>query len=437
MEAVVSSSTTNTDNVTQEDRLYRKIIIRLVPLFFLGFIISYLDRVNISYAKLQMAQDFGLTNATFAIGASVFFWGYMLFEVPSNMVLQKVGARMWIARIMLTWGLVSILMVFSKNATVFYILRFLLGVCEAGFVPGVMYYTNCWLPANRQSGMYSLFLMALPVAIVFGAPISGAILEFMNNVGGMHGWHWLFILEGIPSLVLGVVFIIFLRNRPRDVTWLTDSEKDFVEANVKTEAAHKMTGIGEMLKCGKMYLLIITMILFNTGFYGLTFWLPTLFKNAGINSDFENGLFTAIPFGVAAVCMWFNARHSEKHAEQRLHGTVPVILAGCGLLLATFFHDSFYFSLVMLAVTSAGILSLMPIYWTLPGRLLTGPAAAAGLALINSCGSLSGILGALVIGMAGIQVGMYTLAIMLMLCGILFYIICPGGRHNLSSKAPR
>ncbi|MDR3437382.1 MFS transporter [Telmatospirillum sp.] len=409
----------------EEDSLYRKVVFRIVPLFFLGFIVSYLDRVNIGFAKLQMSADFGLSNASFAFGASVFFWAYMLFEIPSNLILQKVGARLWIARIMITWGIVSMLMIFSKDEKVFYTLRFLLGVCEAGFVPGVMYYTNSWLPTKRQSGMYSLFLMALPVAVTFGAPISGGILDFMQGVGGLKGWHWLFILEGLPSIILGLVIIALLRNKPADVKWLTEREKRIIEGNVKIEAAHKLTGIGQMLKCGKIYLLIITMIMFNTGFYGLTFWMPTLFKMSGIASDFQVGLLTAIPFGVAAISMRCNALHSEKTGERRLHGTIAVLLAAIGLFLATCFSQYFVFSLVMLTIATSGILSLMPMYWTLPGRLLAGPACAAGLALINSCGSLSGILGALIIGQAGMQIGLYILASFLLVCAVLFYLVCP------------
>jgi len=239
MKADLALDMSSSISIEEEDALYKKVILRIVPLFFIGFILSYLDRVNISFAKLQMAADFGLTNASFAVGASVFFWGYMLFEIPSNLVLQKVGARAWIARIMITWGIVSMLMIFSRSEPVFYSLRFLLGVCEAGFVPGVMYYTNTWLPSKRQSGMYSLFLMALPIAVVLGAPISGAILESMNGVVGIKGWQWLFILEGLPSVVLGVVILLLLRNKPSDVKWLTDSEKRIIETNVAREAAHK------------------------------------------------------------------------------------------------------------------------------------------------------------------------------------------------------
>lgn len=425
MTDAVIAGNVDKQTIEEEDALYKKVIARIVPLFFLGFIVSYLDRVNIGFAKLQMATDFGLSNATFAFGASAFFWAYMLFEIPSNLILQRIGARIWIARIMITWGIVSMCMVFSKDEYVFYGLRFLLGVCEAGFVPGVMYYTNSWLPAKRQSGMYSLFLMALPVAVTFGAPMSGAILDLMQGVGGLKGWHWLFILEGTPSIILGFVIIALLRNKPADVKWLTEREKRIIVANVKTEAAHKLTGIGDMLKCGKIYLLIITMIMFNTGFYGLTFWMPTLFKNSGVVSDLNVGLFTAIPFGIAAISMRLNALHSEKTDERRLHGTISVLLAGIGLFLATYFNSYFVFSLAMLTVATAGILSLMPMYWTLPGRLFTGSACAAGLAMINSCGSLSGIMGSLIIGYAGMQVGMYILASFLLICAVLFYIICP------------
>ncbi|MPV65937.1 MFS transporter [Burkholderia sp. BE17] len=409
-----------------EDALYRKVILRIVPLFFLGFVMSYLDRVNIGFAKLQMAADFGLTNASFALGASVFFWGYMLFEIPSNLILRRVGARAWIARIMITWGIVSTLMIFSRNEAAFYSLRFLLGVCEAGFVPGVMYYTNTWLPARRQSGMYSLFLMALPIAVVFGAPLSGAIMETMDGVAGIRGWQWLFLLEGLPSAVLGVVILALLRNRPADVDWLTPREKQIIDANVAKEAAFKSHRVADAFRTPKIYALIVVMILFNTAFYGLTFWMPTLFHDAGVANSLDVGLFTAIPFGVAAICMYVNAKYAERSGRLRRHGgVVPVALAAIGLFVATLAHDSFWLALIMLTVATSGILSLMPIYWTLPGRVLSGAAAAAGLALINACGSLSGILGAMIIGYAGIRTGMAILAGFLLLCSVVFYRVCP------------
>ncbi|WP_226800306.1 MFS transporter [Burkholderia sp. Z1] len=425
MKADVTLALGASTETLHEDALYRKVVLRIVPLFFLGFIMSYLDRVNIGFAKLQMAADFGLTNASFALGASVFFWGYMLFEIPSNLILRRVGARAWIARIMITWGIVSTLMIFSRNEAAFYSLRFLLGVCEAGFVPGVMYYTNTWLPARRQSGMYSLFLMALPIAVVFGAPLSGAILETMNGVAGIKGWQWLFLLEGLPSAVLGVVILALLRNRPADVDWLTPREKQIIEANVAKEAASKSHRVADAFRTPKIYALIVVMILFNTAFYGLTFWMPTLFHDAGVANSLDVGLFTAIPFGVAAICMYVNAKVAEKSGRLRRHGVVPVALAAVGLFVATVAHDSFWLALIMLTVATSGILSLMPIYWTLPGRVLSGAAAAAGLALINACGSLSGILGAMIIGYAGIRTGMAILAGFLLLCTVVFYRVCP------------
>lgn len=425
MKADVTLALGASTEALHEDALYRKVILRIVPLFFLGFIMSYLDRVNIGFAKLQMAADFGLTNASFALGASVFFWGYMLFEIPSNLILRRVGARAWIARIMITWGIVSTLMIFSRNEAAFYSLRFLLGVCEAGFVPGVMYYTNTWLPARRQSGMYSLFLMALPIAVVFGAPLSGAIMETMDGVAGIRGWQWLFLLEGLPSAVLGVVILALLRNRPADVDWLTPREKQIIDANVAKEAAFKSHRVADAFRTPKIYALIVVMTLFNTAFYGLTFWMPTLFHDAGVANSLDVGLFTAIPFGVAAICMYVNAKHAERSGRLRRHGVAPVALAAVGLFVATVAHDSFWLALIMLTVATSGILSLMPIYWTLPGRVLSGAAAAAGLALINACGSLSGILGAMIIGYAGIRTGMAILAGFLLLCSVVFYRVCP------------
>jgi len=411
--------------VAEEDALYRRIILRTVPLFFLGFVLSYLDRVNISLAKLQMQADFGLSEHAFAIGASIFFWGYMLFEIPSNLLLQRVGARAWIARIMVTWGIVSMLMIFSRNQTAFYSLRLLLGICEAGFVPGVMYYTNTWLPAKRQSRMYSIFLMALPISIMLGAPLSGGILETMQGIGGLKGWQWLFVLEGLPSVALGIAILVLLKNKPRDVAWLTDAEKAFVEGNVAREARNKVHRLSDALRSKSIYILIVMMLLFNTAFYGLTLWLPTVFRNAGITNDFHVGLYTAVPFGVAALVMYVNARQAERTGKYRMHGTVAVLVASIGLFLATYAHDRFWFALAMLTLAASGILALMPIYWALPGRILSGSAAAAGLALINSVGSLSGVMGSLIIGYAGIQTGMYILAASLFCCGLLFYASYP------------
>ncbi|GGF34418.1 MFS transporter [Aliidongia dinghuensis] len=405
-----------------EEQLYRRVIYRIVPLLFLGFIISYLDRVNIGFAKLQMAREFGLSDTSFAVGASVFFWGYMLFEIPSNLVLHRIGARVWIARIMISWGIVSMLMIFSRSETAFYALRFLLGVCEAGFVPGVMFYVNGWLPSTRQSGLYSLFLMALPVSLVLGAPLSGAILDMANGWLGISGWQWLFLIEGLPAILLGLVILARLDSRIAGARWLSEGEKQLLTARVAEEARDKAGDIWTLLRTGRVYLLLAIMILFNTGFYGLSFWLPSIVKAAGIKSDLDVGLLTAIPFVVAAFAMRLNALHSEKAGEKRLHGAAPAILAGLALPLSAYFSQNLAASLALIAVAAAGILSLMPIFWTLPGRILTGKAAAVGLAGINSFGSLSGILGAMIIGYAGPQLGIIILGVFLLMAGMLLYL---------------
>ena len=403
-----------------EEALYRKVIARTVPLFFLGFVCSYLDRVNISLAKLPMQRDFGLTEHAFTVGASIFFWGYMFFEVPSNLLLARVGARAWIARIMITWGLVSMLMVFSRSLPVFYGLRLLLGLCEAGFVPGVLYYANQWLPSRRQSGMFALFLLALPAAEVIGAPLSGFIVEHATGIGGLHGWQWLFLLEGAPTIVLGFVLFAVLRNRPDQVRWLSPAEQAAVLRNV-SDAPQRSHRVLEAFLLPGVYLLIAVMLLFNTSFYGLVFWLPSIVERSGVKSTSTIGLLTAIPFAVGGVSMVVVSRMAERSGRQRLFATASAF-AGCvGMFAAWIFAENFPLALAALSVATAGVLSLMPIFWTLPGRMLAGPAAAGGLALINACGSFSGVLGVWVIRAAGVRGGMGIFAVMLLACAVLLH----------------
>ena len=397
--------------------------------FFLGFVCSYLDRVNISLAKLPMQRDFGLTDHAFTLGASIFFWGYMVFEVPSNLLLQRVGARAWIARIMITWGLVSMLMVFSRSLPVFYGLRLLLGLCEAGFVPGVLFYANQWLPTRRQSGMFAMFLLALPVAEVVGAPVSGFIVEHASGVAGLHGWQWLFLLEGAPTVVLGVVLFAVLRNRPDEVRWLSPAEQAVVLRNVES-AGHRSHRVSDAIRLPGVYLLIAIMLLFNTSFYGLVFWLPSIVERAGVMGTARIGLFTAIPFLVGGVAMVIVSRVAERTGRQRLCATGSAAVACLGMSAAWLLSDNFSLALAGLSVAAGGVLSLMPIFWTLPGRILAGPAAAGGLALINACGSLSGVLGVWVIRAAGVRGGMGIFAVMLLVCAVLLYLAVGAGRES-------
>jgi MFS family permease len=404
-----------------EDRLYRKVIGRIVPLFFLGFVFSYLDRVNISLAKLSMQRDFGLSEHAFSIGASVFFWGYMLCEVPSNLLLQRFGARAWISRIMVTWGLVSMLMVFSRNLTTFYSLRLLLGICEAGFVPGVLFYANQWLPTRRQSSMFALFLLALPVAEIVGAPFSGLIVEYMTGVAGLHGWQWLFLIEGAPTVLLGIAIYAVMRNRPADASWLSDAERGVLVRNIG-EQPGKSHRLADAFRNRSVWFLIAVMLLWNTSFYGLVFWLPTIVQSAGITRTSTVGLLTAIPFAVGGIAMVVTSQIAERLGHAREIATAAAFLAAIGMFAAWLLVDHLAFALAGLSVSIAGVLALMPLYWTLPGRLLAGPAAAGGLALINSFGSFSGVLGVWVLGLAGISSGMAIFAGMLLACTVLLYL---------------
>jgi MFS family permease len=404
----------------EEDRLYRKVIGRIVPLFFLGFVFSYLDRVNISLARLPMQRDFGLSEHAFSIGASVFFWGYMLCEVPSNLLLQRFGARAWISRIMVTWGLVSMLMVFSRNLTTFYSLRLLLGICEAGFVPGVLFYANQWLPTRRQSSMFALFLLALPVAEVVGAPFSGWVVEYMDGAADLHGWQWLFLVEGAPTVVLGIVIYAVLRNRPAEAGWLSDAERCVLARNLG-DMHGKSHRLADAFRNPRVWLLITVMLLWNTSFYGLVFWLPTIVQNAGITRTSTVGLLTAIPFAVGGLVMVVTSRFAERIGRPREIATAAALIAAIGMFAAWLLVDHLALALAGLSVSVAGILALMPLYWTLPGRLLAGPAAAGGLALINSFGSFSGVLGVWVLGLAGISAGIAVFAGMLLACTVLLY----------------
>ena len=415
------------------DALYRKVTLRLVPLFFAGFVLSYLDRVNISLAKLPMSQDFGLSEHAFAVGASIFFWGYMLLEVPSNLLLQRFGARAWISRIMVTWGLVSAAMMFSRSLPVFYGLRLLLGICEAGFVPGVLYAINQWLPSRRQSGMFALFLLALPVAEVIGAPFSGWLVDTMAGVGGLRGWQWLFLLEGLPTVVLGGVMYALLRNRPADAEWLNAQEVAVLERELVAEQHGTSHRFVDALRLPRVYLLIAIMILWNTSFYGVVFWLPTMLRDSGVASSRTVGLLTAVPFAFGGAVMLVVPRAAQRLHRQRLAGTACAVTAGFGMLVANVFASRLPVALAGLSVAVAGILSLMPIFWTLPGRLLRGSAAAGGLALINACGSLSGLLGVLVIGFAGMQAGLAIFAAMLACSGGLLWLATP---HHVHAIAP-
>lgn len=420
-----------------EDRTYRKVILRILPILLFCYMAAYLDRVNIGFAKLDMLNDLQFSNTIYALGASIFFWGYFLFEVPSNLLLHRFGARFWIARIMFSWALVSIAVAFTvplakffhiESTSMFYTLRFLLGICEAGFFPGVILYLNYWFPTHRQSRVMSGFLMAMPISLTLGGILSGWLMNSMQGVHGMAGWQWMLIIEGIPSLIMAVVVICLLVDNIDKAKWLSPEEKQMLKNNLQTENKGKASSLREVLLNGQVWLLVLILLTFNTGFYGLAFWMPSIIKSAGISNSLHIGLLTAIPYGIAVVAMTLNARHSNKTGERRLHAAVPAFIGGVGLILSAFFADNLVLSVLFLSVSASGVLSLMPIYWTLPGTVLSGVAAAAGIGMINAIGNLSGFTGSMITAVAenltgNINNGTYVLGACLFVSGALILSI--------------
>jgi MFS family permease len=413
-----------------EKATYDKVFWRCVPLFFLCYMVSYLDRVNIGFAKLQMLGDLHLSDNVYALGASMLFWGYVLFEMPSNIVLHRVGARRWIARIMVTWGLVSILLMYigplgqffhTGSATMFYVLRFLLGVCEAGFFPGVVLYLNSWFPSHKQNRVMAGFMVALPLSLCIGGPVSGWVLQNMHETLGFRGWQWMLIVEGLPAIILGVVVLLTLTETIDDASWLTPEEKSLLKRNISSENVTKTHDFRAALKSRGVWLLCGILLTMNTGFYGLSFWLPSIISAAGLKDAFHIGLLAAVPYVAASIVMVANAMHSNRTGERRLHAAIPALLAGTALILSAMFTHQLSVSILLISIAASGIISIMPIFWTFAGRLLSGAAAAAGLAMINSIGSLSGITGAMITNMAknvtgDVNSGTYVLGGCLLVC---------------------
>ncbi|MGS7253895.1 MFS transporter [Pseudomonas anuradhapurensis] len=433
-----------------EDRTYRKVIVRILPVLLLCYMAAYLDRVNIGFAKLSMLEDLQFSNTVYALGASVFFWGYFLFEVPSNLLLHRYGARFWIARIMLSWAIVSMAVAFTQplasffhveSSTMFYVLRFLLGICEAGFFPGVILYLNYWFPTHRQSRVMSGFLMALPVSLTLGGILSGWLMTSMDGWHGMAGWQWMLLIEGVPSVVMAAIVFGCLCDNIDKAAWLSQQEKALLKANLKQDAHGKVSRLKDAFFSPRVWLLVFILLTFNTGFYGLAFWMPSIIKSAGVTSSLEIGLLTAIPYSVAVIAMFLNARHSNRTGERRLHAAIPAFIGGCGLILSAAFAHDVVLSILFLTVAASGVLSLMPIFWTLPGTVLSGVAAAAGIGMINAFGNLSGFTGSMITAVAenltgDINNGTYVLGLCLFISGALVMAI-PAAMLKRPDAQPR
>jgi D-galactonate transporter len=384
-----------------EQALYRKVSWRLLPFLFLLFVVAYLDRMNISFAKLQMNHDLGFSDTVYGLGAGIFFLGYFFFEVPSNLILHRVGAKIWLARIIILWGFISIATLWVNSVVSFYSLRFLLGIGEAGFFPGVIYYLTLWYPNARRTQTISIFLLAIPITGILGSLVSGWIMTIFNDWQGLHGWQWLFILEGIPAVLLGVLSFFVLSDAPSSAKWLNNSEKALLLANLAMENSAEnqaQAGLKEILSFGRLWHLAGIYFLLVTGLYGISFWLPQIIRDFGTKDLIAIGLLTAIPYAVAMVGMVVISVHSDKTQERYWHLIICAAGTCVGFILTVVFEHALLPSLAAFSLATMTVLSSVAIFWSFPTALLSGRLAAGGIALINSIGGLGGYAGPALLG---------------------------------------
>jgi D-galactonate transporter len=387
-------------NAGEQSTTYAKLTWRLLPFLFLCYLCAYLDRINVAFAKLQMLKDLGFSDTVYGAGAGVFFVGYLLFEVPSNLILLRVGARRWIARIMITWGIISAGMMFVSTPFSFYVMRFLLGVAEAGFIPAILFYLTYWFPPSRRSKVTALFMTGIPMSGVVGGPLSGWIMNHMNGAHGLAGWQWLFVLEGIPTAIFGFIAFFYLDDKVSDAKWLTASQRAIVEGNLRDEnPTHALHSVKDGLLHPRILLLSAIYFFFAMGLYGVSFWLPTLIKTSGVADPLDIGLLSAVPYAAAAVTMVLVSRSSDSRGERRWHLAAPGVVGAIGLYFSVAYAHSTPIAMVALTVGTMGVMTTISQFWVLPPAILSGAAAAAGLAVANSVGSISGVVSPYVIGL--------------------------------------
>jgi D-galactonate transporter len=373
-------------------RLFSKISWRILPFLMLCYVIAFLDRINIGYAQLQMKQTLTFSDATYGFGAGIFFVGYFLFEVPSNLLLERIGVRKTLLRIMFTWGIVSTAIAFVQTPMQFYIGRFLLGALEAGFFPGIILYLTYWYPSARRGQIIALFLSATAIASVIAGPLSGATLKYFNDIGGLHGWQWLFISQGIPASILGLAAYFYLQDRPEDAKWLSAEEKTTLRFQLdhdhKDVESASHAGFFQMLKDPKVYGLAFTYFLLLGATYTMVFWIPTLIKSWGVADLFHVGLIATLPQIAGIIGTILMGRHSDKTRERRWHYATCVAIAALGLLVTTFTQGNLLASIAGLTLAGAGVVSATPLFFTTITEYLSRASAAGGIALISSLGNL-------------------------------------------------
>ena len=388
---------------TEGRRLYRKVAWRLIPFLCCCYLAAYLDRINVGFAKLQMADQLQLSDAAFGLGAGLFFVGYILFEVPSNLILKRVGARVWIARIMVSWGVLSACTLLVTTPAQFYVLRLLLGIAEAGFLPGVLYYLTLWFPTHRRGRMIALFMIGLPLSSVIGAPLSGWILEAFDGLQGLRGWQWLFLLEGVPSVLLGLLALRLLPEGPQDAEWLDLREQGHLLRDLTVDEAQSPAS-GDSFRQGffnlKVWMLggIDFAILLSA--YAMGFWMPTFIRQAGVADASDIGLLTALPSIAAVFGMLALGASSDRFRERRWHIILPFWTGAAAMAASTAFTDNVVVTVLLFSIAQAAIIGAVPVFFSLPATFLTGTAAATGFALACSLANIAGLVSNTLIGLA-------------------------------------
>ncbi|MCJ8796227.1 MFS transporter [Acinetobacter baumannii] len=418
MDTVFSSEV----DTTVRKSAYRKIAFRLMPFLMLCYFCAYLDRVNVGFAKLQMMSDLQFSEAVYGLGAGIFFIGYFLCEVPSNIVLHKVGARRWIARIMITWGILSGCFAFVQTEWQFYTLRFLLGVAEAGLAPGLLLYLTYWFPSYRRARMTVLWFIAIPISGMIGGPLSGLIMDRMSGVHGWFGWQWMFVIEAIPTVIVGLLVLAVLKDSVQDANWLTQDEKNLVKQELTQDNQHKEghASVKEFIADKRLWLLAGIYFCVVMGQYAITFWLPTLIRNSGISDNWHIGLLTSLPYMCAIVVMILAGRSGDHFQERRWHLIIPMCAGAIALTFATLFASNLTLSLICLCIAASGVLTASSLFWMLPTNFLGGVSAAAGIAAVNSFANLAGFCSPYLIGWVTTNTGSNAIGMFLITAVLIF-----------------
>ena len=411
-------------------RARHRIARRVLPFVFLLYVIAFLDRMNVGAAALQIPHDLGFSEGVIGFGAGIFFLGYFLLEIPGALIVERWSARRWIARIMISWGLVTVFMAFIHTARQFYLVRFLVGAAEAGFFPGIIVYLTHWFRYEDRAKAIAVFYAANPISYIIGSPLAGLLLGL--SWLGLKGWRWLFIIEGIPAVLLGVITIFYLTDWPAQAKWLPDDERSWITGELQREKeAKKRTrsySIGEAFRHRDVLLLTLCYFCAMTGSYGIGFWLPTILKRISGQSDFKVTLLAALPYVVALIVQQVNGWHSDRTRERRWHAAVPVFLCGAGLALAVLYRSNPMVSIVFLVLGGGAFYGFQPCFWAVPTLFLGESAAAASIGLINSVGNLGGFVGPLVMGYLATRTHSFTAGLLylvasLFLSGVLMLVV--------------